>query len=164
MEVGWWVKTTRILLFFFNNFICLLLVVRRLYCCVGFSLVAAGRGYSSFRCAGFSFVAILLLQSRALGHSEFRSWGSQDPEHRLGSCGTQAWLFRGMCGLPGPGIKSVSPALTGGSSTTEAPGKPPPVFSTESGLPPPPTFPFLPLEAGRQGPALLDDYLSSDGS
>ena len=61
-------------------------------------------------------------------------------------------------------IKSVSSALTGGSSTTEAPGKPPPVFSTESGLPPPSTFPLLPLEAGRQGPALLDDYLSSDGS
>ena len=35
---------------------------------------------------------------------------------------TQVYLW-GMWGLPGPGIKSVSPALTDGFSTTELPGK-----------------------------------------
>ena len=76
------VKATCILLF--------CLFVLGLCCCVGFSLVAAGRGYSSLHCAGFSFAAVLLLRSRALGHLGFSSWGAWAPEHRLSACGTQA--------------------------------------------------------------------------
>ena len=45
-------------------------------------------------------------------------------EHRLRSCGAQAWLLRGMWGLPRPGNELVSPALAGGFFTTEPPGKP----------------------------------------
>ena len=43
----------------------------------------------------------------------------------LGFCsrGARARLLRGTWGLPRPGIEPVSPALTGGLSTTEPPGK-----------------------------------------
>ena len=34
-------------------------------------------------------------------------------EHRLGSCGTGAWLLCGMWNPPGPGVEPVSPALAG---------------------------------------------------
>ena len=47
----------------------------------------------------------------ALGHSGFSG------------CGTQAELPRGIWDLPGSGIKPTSPALAGGFSTTELPGK-----------------------------------------
>ena len=49
-------------------------------------------------------------------------------EHGLNSCGAQARLLCSMLGLPGPGIKPVSPALTGRFFTTEPPGKPYIVF------------------------------------
>ena len=45
-------------------------------------------------------------------------------EHRLNSCGTQAYLFHGMCNLPGSGIKPVSLALAGEFFTTEPQGSP----------------------------------------
>ena len=44
---------------------------------------------------------------------------------RLSNCGSRAQLLRGMWDLPGPGLEPVSPALTGGFSTTTPPGKPP---------------------------------------
>ena len=63
----------------------------------GLSLVAGSRGYSSLRCAGFSLLWLLLLQSTgsrprasvvvACGLS---SCGSRALEHRLSSCGAQA--------------------------------------------------------------------------
>ena len=43
---------------------------------------------------------------------------------RLSSCGSQAWLLRGMWDPPRPGLKPVSPALAGRFSTTAPPGKP----------------------------------------
>ena len=110
---------------FLNSFMCLLLAVLGLCCCVAFSLTAAGRGYSPLQCVSFSFAVALLLRSRALGHSGFSSWCSWALEHRLSACGTQALLFCGVCDLPGPGIKSVSPALTDESFTTEGPAKSP---------------------------------------
>ena len=77
----------------------------------GLSLVAATRGYSSLRCAGFSLWWLLLL----------RSMGSRCAG--FSSCGTWAQLLRGMQDLPGPGFKPVSPALAGGFLTTAPPGK-----------------------------------------
>ena len=44
--------------------------------------------------------------------------------HRLSSCGSRAHLLRGMWDLPRPGLKPVSPALSGRFSTTAPPGKP----------------------------------------
>ena len=38
-------------------------------------------------------------------------------ERGLNSCGSWALLLCGMCDLPGPGIKPVSPALAGGFLT-----------------------------------------------
>ena len=43
---------------------------------------------------------------------------------RLSSCGSWAQLLRGMWDLPRPGLKPMSPALTGRFSTTAPPGKP----------------------------------------
>lgn len=58
-----------------------------------------------------------LVVAHALSGCGFRTL-----EHRLGSCGTQAWLSYSMSDLPGPGIKPVSPELAVGF--TEPPGKP----------------------------------------
>ena len=41
----------------------------------------------------------------------------------LSSCGVQTQLLRGMRGLPGSGIKPVSPALAGGFLINEPSGK-----------------------------------------
>ena len=49
---------------------------------------------------------------------------SQALEHRLNSCGTQAYLFHGMWNLPGSGIKPVSLALAGEFFATEPQGSP----------------------------------------
>ena len=43
---------------------------------------------------------------------------------RLRSCGSRAWLLRGMWDLPRPGLEPVSPALAGRFLTTVPPGKP----------------------------------------
>ena len=48
-------------IFPFKNFF--FLAVLHLHCCVGFSLVAASRGYSSLQCTGFSSWQLLLLQT-----------------------------------------------------------------------------------------------------
>ena len=44
---------------------------------------------------------------------------------RLSSCGSWAYLLRGMWDLPRPGIEPVSSALAGRFLTTAPPGKPP---------------------------------------
>ena len=54
------------------------------------SLVAASRGYSSLRRAGFSLRCLLLLRSTGSRHAVFSSCGSRALEHRLSSCGVQA--------------------------------------------------------------------------
>ena len=53
------------------------------------------------------------------------SYGSRALERRLSSCGARAYLLRGMCDIPGPGIEPMSPALAGGFLTTVPPGKSP---------------------------------------
>ena len=87
------------------------------------SLVAASRGYSSLRCAGFSLRWLLLLRSTGSRCTGFSSCGSRALEHRLSSHGAWAQLLRGMWDLPGPGLEPVSPALAGGFLTTAPPGK-----------------------------------------
>ena len=79
------------------------------------------------QCMGFSFQQLLLLQ-RSMGsrHMDFSSCSSWALEHRLNSCGAQAQVLLSMYGLPGPGIKPVSPVLAGRFFTTEPPGKPHP--------------------------------------
>ena len=62
--------------------------------------------------------------AEAPGCSGFSSCNTGAPEHRLGSRGTWARVLRGTWDLPGPGIKSASPAPAGGLFTTEPPGKP----------------------------------------
>ena len=56
----------------------------------GLSLVAASRGYSSLRCAGFSLSWLLFLQSIGSRRTGFSSCGSWALEHRLSSCGARA--------------------------------------------------------------------------
>ena len=45
-------------------------------------------------------------------------------ERRLSSCGTRAYLLRGMWDLPRPGLEPGTPSLAGGFSTTETQGEP----------------------------------------
>ena len=89
---------------------------------MGFSLVAASRGYSSLWCTGLSLRWLLLLQSmgsRRVGFS---------------SCGARASLLRAMWVPPGPGLEPVSPALAGRFLTTVPSGKPKLFFSTSPKL------------------------------
>ena len=80
-------------LFNFYNlylFIYLFLAGLGLNCCLGFSLVAASRGYSSYgtwasHCRGFSFCG-----AQGLGCVSFSSCSPRALEHRLNSCGTWA--------------------------------------------------------------------------
>ena len=108
-----------------------------IYGCVGSSLLCAGslqlrRAGATLRCStrashcgGFSCCG-----ARALGTwasevvaRRLSSCGSRALEHRLSCCGARAQFLCGMWGLPGPGIKPVSPALAGGFLTTAPPGK-----------------------------------------
>ena len=100
------------------------MAVLGLCCCGGFSVVGSSSGYSSLWCACFSLWCLLLLWSTDSRCVSFSSCGSWALEDRLDSCGAQAQLLHCMWDLPGPGIESVSPALTGGFFTTEPPGKP----------------------------------------
>ena len=77
----------------------------------GLSLVTASGGYSSLRCSGFSLRWLLLSRSTGSRRAGFCS------------CGTWAYLLRGMWDLPGPGLEPLSPALAGGFLTTVPPGK-----------------------------------------
>ena len=78
---------------------------------------------------GLLIAWLLLLRSTGSRRAGFSSYGLQALERRLSSCGTRAYLLRGMWDLPGPGIKPVSPALAGGFLTTAPPRK-----SLESGF------------------------------
>ena len=114
------------LMFSVLNVIYLFLAVLGLCCCMGLSLVAASRGYSLFRCAGFS-----LQWSRALGHRLQQLWcvGSTVAVPTLQSTDSivvahRLQLLCGMWDLPRPGIEPMSPTLAGGFFTSELPGKP----------------------------------------
>ena len=71
------------------------------------------------RCAGFSLHWLLLLWSTGSRHM-----GSVVVTHGLSSCGSRAYLLRGMWDLPEPGLEPMSPALAGRFLTTAPPGKP----------------------------------------
>ena len=95
------------------------------------SLVSARGGYSSLRCMGFSLQWLLLSWSMDFRHVGFSSvarglssCGSWALEHRLSSCGTQAYLLHGMWDPPGPGLEPMSSTLAGRFLTTVPPGKP----------------------------------------
>ena len=75
----------------------------------GLSLTAASRGSSSLQRTD-ALLWLLLLQSE----------GSRLPG--VSACGAQASLSHGTCDLPGPMIKSTSPALAGRFLTTGPPG------------------------------------------
>ena len=79
-----------------------------------------GMGFSLVAACGPLTAMLLLVQStgpRAPGLRWSRhkgpGVGSRAPEQRLSRCGTQAWLLHSMWGLPGPGVKPVSPTLAG---------------------------------------------------
>ena len=55
----------------------------------GLSVVAASRGYSSLRCAGFPLRWLLLLWSTGSRRAGFSSCGSRALEGRLSSCGAR---------------------------------------------------------------------------
>ena len=97
------------------------------------------RAFSSCGERGLLFIAVCgLLIAVASLVAEHRLWSAQASvdvarglhscglwalEHRLSSCGAQAYLLRGMWDLPGPGLEPGSPALAGGFLTTVPPGK-----------------------------------------
>ena len=75
------------------------------HCCVGFSLVAASRGYSLLLYRSLSLPWLLLLWitgSRRVGFSSSGSWAL---EHRLNRYGAEAWLLHGMWDLLRSGIE-----------------------------------------------------------
>ena len=75
------------LLFFFFFFL-IYFWLRWVFVAVpGLSLVAASKGYSSLRCAGFSLWWLLLLRSTGSTHMGFSSCGSRALERRFSSCG-----------------------------------------------------------------------------
>ena len=74
--------------------------------------------------ASFVERRLYVLQALVAAVQGLSSCGLRALEHRLSSCGTQAWLFCGIWDLPDPRIKPVSLALQGGFLTTGLPGKP----------------------------------------
>ena len=94
--------------FFKKKKIYLFLAVLGLHCWVGFSLVVVSRGHSWLCCVSFSLWWLLSLWSTGF---------------RLHVCGTRASLPCSMWDLHGPGIKPVSPAMSGVFLTTGPPGK-----------------------------------------
>ena len=79
---------------------------------------------SSSGCVGFHWGGFSCCRAQALRHKGFGSCESWALEHRLSSCGTRAWLPRGMWDLPGSRMEPMSPGLAGRSFTTEPAGKP----------------------------------------
>ena len=118
-------KPSFFIFFFLTLFTYLFLAELGLHSCKGFFSsygewgLLSSRGVWASLCGGFS-----CCRAQALGHSDFSSCGSWALEHRLKSCGTQAYLFCGMWDLSRSRIKLMSPALAGRFFTTEPPGKP----------------------------------------
>ena len=81
-------------------------------------------GAQAFHCGGFSRCGAQALVAwasvvMARGLSCRGLWVL---ERRLSSCGTRAWLLRGMWDPPRAGLEPVPPALAGGFLTTVPPG------------------------------------------
>ena len=67
------------------------------------SLVAMSGVYSLV--VGHVLLFAVASRAQTLACKGFSSCGPQALEHRLNSCGAQAWLLCGMWDLPGPGIE-----------------------------------------------------------
>ena len=109
------------LIYIFNNFIYLLFFVcamssllRGLFCSCGEQGPLSSFGEWTSHCSG---ICCRAWAPGCTGFSSCGSWshrcGSQAPEHRLNSFSAEAQLLCSMCHLPGPGIKPMSPSLTG---------------------------------------------------
>ena len=88
-------------------------------CCKGFSLIAVSGGYSLPE--GLGLLLLWSVGSRARGFQLLLPPVSRPQAQSLW---TQAWLFHHMWGLPRSEMEPMSPALAGGLSATEPPGKP----------------------------------------
>ena len=103
----------------------------------GLSLVLESRGCSLVAaCRLLTAVASLVAEHRLWGTQasvvsacRLRSCGLWTLEPRLGSCGTWAYLLQSIWDLLGPGIKPVSPALSGIFLSVVPPRKSPHHFS-----------------------------------
>ena len=100
-----------------------------IFSCAGSSLLLGA--FSGCGEWGLFFIAaprllivwLLLLHSTGsglLGFSSCSTWAQS---------WCRAWLLQGLCDLPGPGIKPVSPALAGRFLSTMPPGKSGPFFN-----------------------------------
>ena len=67
-------------------------------------------GYSSLQCSGFSLQWLHLLWSIGSKGRGLSSYGLQNLQHWLSSCGAQAQLLHGTWDLSGPGIEPMYPA------------------------------------------------------
>ena len=92
------------------------MAVLGLCCCAG---AFSSCDTQASHCGGLSYC-----RAQALECVGFSSCGSQALEHRLNSCGSQAYLLHSIWDLPRPGIKPVSLALAGRLFTSGPPGKP----------------------------------------
>ena len=101
------------------------------FCWVGFSLVAASRGYTLDAVHRlFTEVASLVAEHGALGRVAsvvtargLSSCGSSALKDRVNSCDARAWLLHSIWDLPRSGLEPISSALTGILFTTEPPKK-----------------------------------------
>ena len=112
-----------LLLFFFYNFIYFLAALG--LCCCAQAFCSCGEQWLLFLVVpGCLIVVAPLITVPGLQAHGLSNCGRLPLKHRLSSCAVQDWVLLGMWGLPGPGIKPVTPALTGGFFSTEPPGKP----------------------------------------
>ena len=82
----------------------------------------AGAALSSWGALASHYSGFFLLRSTGSRAYGLSSCSSRAPEHRLNSCGAEAWLVHSMWDLPGSEIASRSSALAGGFFTTEHQG------------------------------------------
>ena len=109
--------------FFFYNFIYFLAALG--LCCCAQAFCSCGEQWLLFLVVpGCLIVVAPLVTVPGLQAHGLSNCGLLPLKHRLSSCAIQDWVLLGMWGLPGPGIKPVTPALTGGFFSTEPPGKP----------------------------------------
>ena len=111
-----------------NLFVCLFLAaLGRLRCVRAFSSCGKS-GHSLVVVRGLVAVAPLVVK-----HGLSGTWasvlaargfsGCEALEHRLSTCGAQAWWLCGLWNLPGLGLEPASPALAGRSLSPGPPGK-----------------------------------------
>ena len=110
-----------------KNHLCLAVLS---FCCCASAFSAASRGCSPGTACRLLIVKLPLYGAQAVGvralvavAGERSGCWLRAPEHRLGSCGAQAWLPCSLWDLPWPGIQPVPSAVAGGFFITGPPGK-----------------------------------------